>query len=151
MLDAQAAVIAAQRPAVLAQVTGTPGAGRTLTLDGSQSAASIGRSIASYAWTVESLAGGATTPVLASANTAMASLVTPGQGTVVLRLTVTDNLGSSDFATVSITGTGGVSSAPPPAPAPTSGGGGDVSIFALLFAALWVVQRQLARRAILRT
>ena len=151
MLDAHGAVIAAQRPAVLAQVTGTPGPGRTLTLDGSQSAASIGRSIASYTWTVDSLAGGATTPALAGANTALASLVTPGQGTVVLRLTVTDNLGSSDFATVSITGTGGVSSAPPPAPAPTSGGGGGATILTLTLAALWVAQRLFARSAVLRT
>jgi serine protease len=143
MLNAEAAVIAARRPAVLAQVTGVPGAGRTLTLDGAASAAAAGRTIASYAWTVVSATDGAATPVIQSANQAQATVLTPSQGTVTLRLTVTDNSGSSDSALVSINGVGGSTTTAPPPVAANSGGGGSASpLWLLLLALQWLAIRR---------
>ncbi|MEO6187104.1 MAG: S8 family peptidase [Steroidobacteraceae bacterium] len=144
MLNAEAAVIAARRPAVLAQVIGIPGPGRTLTLDGSASAAAAGRTIASYAWTVVSATGGAVTPVLQMPGQAVATLTTPSQGTVMLQLTVTDNLGSSDSATVTIDGVGGITTTSPPSVPASSGGGGSAGLLWLVLLAVQVVavQRQ---------
>ena len=132
MLNTEAAVIAARRPAVLAQVNGVAGAGRTLTLDGSASSAAAGRTIASYAWTVAAVTGGATTPVVQSPAQAQATVISPSQGSVMLRLTVTDNLGSSDSATVTLNGVGGATStSPPPVPAESGGGGSAGSSWVL--------------------
>jgi serine protease len=143
MLDAHGAVLAAQRPAVFASATGVVGAGRQLTLNGSQSAAATGRSIASYLWSVESTSGGAATPTITSPAQAVATVQSPTSGSYVLRLTVTDNLGSSDSALVTVTAVGGVSSSPPPSHGSTgSGGGGGVTIELLLLAAILLLARQ---------
>jgi serine protease len=143
MLDTEAAVIAAQRPAVLAKVTGISVAGRTLTLDGSASAAAAGRTIASYAWTVVSATDGAATPVIQSANQALATVVTPSQGTITLRLTVTDSSASSDSALVSINGVGDSTTTSPPTVAAESGGGGSADLLWLLVLALqWLALRR---------
>jgi serine protease len=142
MLDAGAAVNAALRPAVLVQVIGTAGPGRTLTLDGASSAAATGRSIASYAWTVASLAGGATTPTIQSATLPRATVLSPAQGSITLRLTVTDNLGSSDSASVTITAAGGSTSTSPPPSIGNSGGGGALSVISLLLAALLLLAQR---------
>ncbi|MEO8313921.1 MAG: S8 family serine peptidase [Pseudomonadota bacterium] len=138
MLNAHGAVLAAQRPAVYAGVSGTS---RQKTLDGSQSAAAAGRSIASYLWSVVSTSGGAASPTITSAAQAISTVTAPNSGGFVLRLTVTDNLGSSDSALVTITGTGGSSTSPPPED--DSGGGGSVSImFLLLTTFLLLAQRR---------
>jgi serine protease len=147
MLDAAGAVTAALRPAVLAQVIGSVGPGRTLTLDGASSAAATGRSIASYAWSVASLEGGASTPTIQSANLARATVLSPAQGSITLRLTVTDNLGSSDFASVTIAAAGGSTSTAPPPTTGNSGGGGALSVIALLLAALLLLLAQRRRFA----
>ncbi len=152
MLDAHAAVLAAQRPAVFTSVTGVVGAGRQLTLDGSRSAAATGRSIAGYLWSVVSTSGGAASPTIASSTQAVATVTSPNSGSYVLRLTVTDNLGSSDSALVTVTATGGSSSSPPPASEAGggSGGGGAMPIPLLLLAALLLLARQLNIMAGLR-
>lgn len=146
MLNAEAAVLAAQRPAVFATVDGLVRTGRTLTLDGSQSAAATGRTIASYLWSVESVSGGASTPVISSPTLALASVVSPSIGSYSLRLTVTDNLGAQDAAIVTVTATGSSSSSPPPTEEPSGGGGGDFSLLTLLLAA-WLLATQVHRAA----
>ena len=140
LLDTGAAVVDAQRPTALAQVTGIVGIGRTLTLDGSQSAAATGRT-ASYLWTVFSTAGGAGTPAISNATLATASALSPSTGSYTLQLTVTDNLGFSDSAQVTVTavGTGGSTGGTSPPPATSSGGGGALSPLALLLLASLVL------------
>jgi serine protease len=144
MLDAGAAVIAAQRPAALAHVTGTVGVGRTLTLDGSQSGASVGRAPLSYMWTVVSVDGGATTPVIQSATQAIATVVSPNSGSYSISLTVMDNVGATDVAivTVNAMASGGDtgSTSPPPATG-NSGGGGSSPGLLMLFALLLLARR----------
>ena len=77
MLDTAAAVAQALRPAAVAHVTGVVAAGRTLTLDGSGSGAADGRTIATFAWTVESVTGGATMPAIGTPGQAVATLPAP--------------------------------------------------------------------------
>jgi serine protease len=149
LLDTAAAVTAALQPAVLAQVTGIVGIGRVLTLDGSQSsvATGVGRTAASYAWTVVSTSGGAGTPAIINATQAVASVESPAVGSYTLRLTLTDNLGASDNALVTVTaaGTGGSSGSTSPPPSTASGGGGTLSPMTVLLLALFAVA--LMRRA----
>lgn len=146
MLNAAGAVLAAQRPAVFAAVTGN---GRQVTLDGSQSAAATGRSIASYLWTVESTSGGAASPTIVSPTQAHASVPAPSSGSYSLRLTVKDNLGSSDSAIVAIMASGDNTSTSPP-PTADSGGGGTLSILFLLLAAMLLLARHMRLPAAMR-
>ena len=144
MLDTAAAVAQALRPAAVAQITGVVGAGRTLTLDGSASGAADGRSIASFAWTVESVTGGATPPVIGNPGQAVATLPSPVTGTLSLRLTVTDNLATSDSVLVSVTGNGDTATTSPPPATGTGGGGGALTSLTLSFLAilLWALRRR---------
>jgi serine protease len=140
MLDIGAAVRDAQRPVALATVIGTVGPARTLTLDGASSAASQGRTIASYAWSVASLADGATAPALATPAAPTTSMPSPTFGSVTLRLTVTDDRGAIDTADVTVTAANAGGSvvtpqAPPSTPAAQSSGGGG-GLDAWLLAAL---------------
>jgi serine protease len=139
MLDAGAAVIAALRPVALAQVV--PAAGPTVTLDGSQSGASVGRTLVGYAWTVVTVSGGASTPIIQNANQAMASVTSPSTGSVLLRLTITDNLGATDSVDVTVTSSGGSSTNPPPGTNPGGGGGGGTAPGLLLVIALLYLAR----------
>lgn len=154
MLDASGAVAEAERPIALAQVNGVVGTGRTLTLDGSQSTAAtgIGRSVASYAWTLVSVNGGAGTPSIQNAMQSVASVLSPTQGNLVLRLTVTDNMGAIDTADVTITAASGgattTSSSPPPSMGGSSGGGGSLSLSLLLLVAVMTLLR-LRRRGMI--
>ncbi len=143
MLDAHGAVLAALRPAVIATADGIVGANRRLTLDGSRSAAAAGRSIASMLWSVESTSGGASAPSISSATQAVATVPSPVRGSYSIRFTVTDNLGSSDSAIVSVTAAGDEPPAPPPdsGGGGSSGGGGNLSILTLSLAALLLARR----------
>jgi serine protease len=127
LLFASGAVNEALRPIALAALTGTVGPGAALTLDGSRSGVATGRT-ASYQWTV--LSTSTATATIQNPTLAVATVTAPSQGTVNLRLTVTDNLGASDTAnlTFTVASTGGSSSstAPPPSTAMSSGGGGAV-------------------------
>jgi serine protease len=143
MLDAGAAVLAAQRPVALATVDGIVAVGRTLTLDGTQSAASVGRTISSYTWSTVSATGGAATPSFGTPGAASTTLASPTAGSLTLRLTVVDNQGASDTADVTIdapTSGGAIStpSAPPATPSSSGGGGGtaDAWLLAALLAML---------------
>jgi serine protease len=148
MLDAAAAVQAALRPAALAQVTGTVRTGQTLVLDGSHSAAATGRTLVNWQWSVVSATGGATTPAIGAANQPIASVPAPAFGSIVLRLSVTDNAGSSDSATVTITGTGtATTDAPPPQPEVSRSGGGNFDGWLLALIALLLAARVTRRNA----
>lgn len=149
MLDIGEAVRDALRPVALATVHGTVGPGRTLTLDGSASTASQGRTL-SHAWSVASVSGGATAPVLATPAAPTTTFVSPTFGTVVLRLTVTDDHGAIDTAEVSITAANGGGNVDTPSAPPTtppaqasagSGGGGALDGFLLALLGLLAARR----------
>ncbi len=104
MLNAGAAVNAAQAmpptPVVTASAT-TVLAGETITLDGSTSTVTAGRSVASYLWQITSGSGLAS--FSASTTSATTTLLTSGAGTVTVQLTVTDSSGRSATTTKSFT------------------------------------------------
>jgi serine protease len=102
MVNAYSAVQAAQAP--IAAVALPAIVGGSAVLDGSGSAAACGRTIASYSW-----AAGGGVSVL-SGNTSAKATIQPGTGTVTL--TVTDNMGATDTATVNVTSSSATSSAP---------------------------------------
>ncbi len=98
MLDAGAAVTQAVAGTlvpvvVIAASDNTPTAGASITLDGSGSSASAGRSISSYAWAITSGAGLAS--FTGAINGRSATLATSAAGSVVVSLTVSDNTGAS--------------------------------------------------------
>jgi serine protease len=106
MLDAARAVQQALRPVARARIKRT---GNTVELDGSASAAAVidGRTLVSHAWTVESVSGGAASPLITNADQPVASVPTFGPGRVTLLLTVTDSNGDSDTTSVSVAGVRG--------------------------------------------
>jgi serine protease len=129
LLFASGAVNEALRPIAVAAVTGALRAGNTVSLDGSGSGVATGRT-GSYQWSVVSVSSGASPPVVTNATLPVASVPVQANGTVVLRLTVTDNLGASDTADVSIVmaaaSSGGTSTTSAP-PSTSTGGGGVFS------------------------
>jgi len=152
MLDAGAAVQAALQPAAIAQVTTGPSrAGGALTLDGSASAAATGRTLTGIAWSVEGIAGGATTPGISNANQLVASIPAPAHGTVTLRLTLTDDQGDSSFTRVTATAAGGDSESPPADTAVHRDGGGSLDIAMLGLLLLLVAARYARRRVVLHS
>jgi serine protease len=100
MVNAFNAVQAAQAPIAAVAIT----AGNPPSLDGSGSAAACGRTISSYSWTAS---GGVT--IAAGGNTSKPTIQS-GTGTVTL--TVTDNMGATDKATINVTSSSASSSAP---------------------------------------
>jgi serine protease len=151
MLDSGAAVNAALRPTAVAQVLGTIIANRKLDLDGTGSGASVNRSLTGYQWSVVSVTGGASSPVITNANQALASVNAPATGSYTLQLAVTDNIGATDTVQVSVTaplsGGGTDSTNPPPTANGSSGGGAfsPVTLGALTLLLLFVACRR--RRA----
>jgi hypothetical protein len=95
-------------------------------------------------WTVVSVDGGATTPVIQSATQAIATVVSPNSGSYSISLTVMDNVGATDVAivTVNAMASGGDtgSTSPPPATG-NSGGGGSSPGLLMLFALLLLARR----------
>jgi serine protease len=154
LLDAEAAVRDALRPAALAVFTGLPSPGRSLTLDGSASAASNGRRLVNYAWSVVEVSGGAGQPAFADPGAAITTVLSPSLGSYLLRLTVTDDTGATDTTDITIraanSGSGGGSTASPPA---ASGGGGGSTTpllawgLALLAVLRWVSHGRLRIKA----
>ena len=111
MANANAAVLEALRPIAAVKVAGTVQAGSPLTLDASASAAACHASIASFAWTVTQPTSNP--PVIQNANSARASIDAPmAPNTYTLMLTVTDNQGRMDTATVVITSSAVQTTAP---------------------------------------
>ena len=115
-LDASAAVAAVatagQVIPVISFDTSTATVGGSFTLDSSRSVLPSGRSVLAYDWSIVS--GGTNATVTSAANAATATLSGSAQGTVVVRLSLTDDLNSVTTRDVSIA-VGGASS---------SGGGG---------------------------
>lgn len=178
MTNAVGAVRAARRPIAALALPSSVSAGQNLTLQGGVSAASCGRSLSAYSWSVvETGTGGA---IVSGANAATVQAVAPTAGTLRLRLTVTDNTGATDIAEASVTssaatttaptstgsgacptainaggGTGGGGTTPTPTPTPTpasgGGGGGAPDILWSLALALWGLARATAPARTRRT
>ena len=112
MANAESAVQEALRPIAAVTVSGTVQGGSPVTLDASGSGAACQASIASYAWSV---VPPTTSPpaVIQNANSARASIVAPSPpDTYTLMLTVTDNQGRMDSATVVLSSSAMQTSAP---------------------------------------
>jgi serine protease len=111
MANANGAVLEALRPIAAVRVAGTVQAGSPVTLDASASAAACHASIVSYAWTVTKPTSNP--PPIQNANSARASIVAPmAPNSYTLMLTVTDDQGRVDTATVVITSSAVQTSAP---------------------------------------
>jgi hypothetical protein len=94
---------------------------------------------------VVSATSGASSPAITNATQSVASVPVQANGTVVMRLTVTDNLGASDTADVSIVmaaaSSGGTGATSPP-PSTSTGGGGEYSWLLMLLAGLMLLARR---------
>lgn len=181
MANAVGAVRAARRPIAALALPTSVSAGQNFTVQGGVSAASCGRSISTYSWSVvDAGTGGA---IVSGANAATVQAVAPTAGTLRLRLTVTDNTGAIDTAEVGVTssaatttaptstgssacptainagggsgGGGGTTPTPTPTPTPASGGGGGgggaIGTLWLLALALWGVMRAVVTTRTRRT
>lgn len=123
MLNAGAAVAAALgMNAAFGASPASPRAGQTITLDSQSSVAATGRSIVSRSWTLVD-GGGAVSSFAGATSGATASLQPTGQGTVVVRLTIRDNVGAEMSTQQSLT----VAAAPTSASSGGGGGGGAMS------------------------
>ena len=144
MLDAGAAVAAVSGPVARIDVTtAAPVAGTAIQLSGSSSVAASGRSVVAWSWPL--VDGGGIASAFGSATNAATATITPAAaGTLVVSLTVTDDLG----ARASTTQTIAVAAVAPPVvivpPASTGGGGGGGAVtlpwmllLALATALLW--------------
>jgi len=134
-------VAAALRPIATISAPATARAGSTVTLTGSPSLAADGRTIAGYAWAATT--GNASLSALSGVQT---SFVAPAAGAVVVvRLTVTDDLGRVDATDASVN----VSGQPPVIGGGGGGGGGGgrIDTLVLLLAASLVLSVSRRRRA----
>jgi len=105
MANALNAVKAAQRPIAAVVVPASSGVGSAAVLDASGSAASCGRTIASYAWTANP------SSLIPPGSTAAQVTVTPNGSTGTVTLVVTDDLGDTDTATLSVAAGGAITKA----------------------------------------
>jgi serine protease len=149
LLDTAGAVgqvqqIVLQPTASIAASSTTVTVGQTVTLDGSASSASAGRSITGYAW---SITGGATLASFAGAtNGVTAALQTSAAGSVTVSLTVTDSTGASRSTSSTITVAAAPVTATPAPPATGGGGGGALGLGWLAGLAAAVLALALARQ-----
>jgi serine protease len=143
MLDAGAAVAAVSGPVARIDVTpALPVAGTAVQLSGSASSVAAGRNVTTWEWTLVD-GGGIATAFSSATNASTAALTPSAAGSLVVRLTVTDDLG----ARASINQTIAVTAPAPPVvapPAATGGGGGGGAVtlpwmllLALATALLW--------------
>jgi serine protease len=143
MLDAGAAVAAVAGPVARIDFTpAAPVAGTAVQLSGSGSSVASGRSVVAWSWTLVD-GGGIATAFSSATNAATAALTPSAAGSLVVRLTVTDDLG----ARASVNQTIAVAAVAPPVvapPAATGGGGGGGAVtlpwmllLALATALLW--------------
>ena len=98
MANAANSVAAAERPiaAVALPVIVVPG--QNLLLNASASAAACGRTLTSFAWSVVEPA--TDPPTILDANTSNATLIAPSTGSIIVRVTVSDDQGRTDTADV---------------------------------------------------
>jgi serine protease len=130
MVSAPGAVAAALRPIAAVSAPAAAGAGSTVTLSGHRSLAADGRTIARYDWSV--LSGGVPLSALSGVQT---SFVAPADGSVVVRLSVTDDLGRADTADATVNVIGQPPRPPPVIGGGGGGGGGRIDALGLLLAA----------------
>jgi len=102
MVNALQAVTAAERPIAAVSVPTSTPVGSSATLDASGSAASCGRTIASYAWVAS---GGVT--IQSGANAAQV-MITPTGTAGTLTLTVTDSANATDTAILTVSAGGSI-------------------------------------------
>ena len=149
MLDTGAALLAAQSPLAVIETSGTIGAGSTVSISGTHSFASQGRSIAAHQWSIANVTGA--TPTLANSSAATTTLRIPGESQFTLRLTVTDDQGTQDTKDLALTTSSTPSLAPTPTPSPPAapgahggggGGGGGQAGWELLTLALAALVRR---------
>jgi serine protease len=111
MANADGAVLQALRPIAAITVPAGFSAGRAVTLDGSGSAAACNATLSSYQWSV--LQPTNNPPPITNANSARASIIAPAPSTsYTLLLTVTDNYGRNDSATLVLRSAGASTNAP---------------------------------------
>jgi hypothetical protein len=113
MVNALAAVTAAQRPIAAVVVPANAGAGNSVVVDAGGSAAACGRSVASYAWTASP-----GNLITSGANTARVT-VTPTGAAGTLTLTVTDSTGAIDTVQLQVAAGGAITK---PSTTPASAG-----------------------------
>jgi len=117
MVNALAAVKAAQRPIAAVAVPANGGVGNSVVLNAAGSAASCGRTIVSYAWTANPSA------LISSGATASQVTITPAGAAGTVTLVVTDSLGDTDTATLTVGANGSITrAATTPVSAGTSAG-----------------------------
>jgi len=117
MVNALAAVKAAQRPIAAVSVPPNGGVGNSVVLNAAGSAASCGRTVASYAWTANPSA------LITSGATASQVTITPTGAAGTVTVVVTDSSGDTDTAALTVGVNGSITrSATTPASAGTSAG-----------------------------
>ena len=140
MLDAAAAVAASDGAFVrIAVLTANPTAGSPVQLDAGSSLVAVGRTVASYAWSLRGN-GGIVTGFSSAADGATVSLLPTAGGSFSVQVDVTDDQGSvrSALATVAVAGP----VVTPPEPPPSGGSGGGA------FSGGWLVLLALAGAAL---
>jgi len=110
MANAAGSVAAAERPIAAVVLPANVAPGQNVSLNASASAAACGRTLSSFAWSVTAPA--VNPPVVGGANTSTATLIAPSSGSITVRVTVTDDLGRTDFADVFIATNSAASVAP---------------------------------------
>ncbi len=110
MADAFLSVQAAARPIAAIGNTGSVGPGQAVTLDATGSAAACGRMIATYSWAVTQPT--TNPPPIIDSGAANASVLAPATGSIVVRLTVTDDQNRVDTADITIGSNSAQSAAP---------------------------------------
>jgi serine protease len=108
MASASGALNAALRPIAAVKLPASVSAGMNVTLDASGSGAACKHTVASYQWASSDPAGHPVNPAAGSSTTVIA----PASGTFSVTLTVTDDAGKVDQATVTVSSTAATSSAP---------------------------------------
>src|SRR6185436_9692430 len=101
---------AADRPIAAVSLPASVSPGQNVSLNAGDSAAACGRTVATFAWTV--VEPTVNPPAISDAATANATVIAPVAGSITVRVTVTDDLGRTDSADVSIA-TNNVSSSAP--------------------------------------
>jgi len=137
LLDAGAAVAAvASITANIAVPSATVAAGDSVTLDGSGSRGSLGRSITTYQWAITG--GDAVATFSSATNASTATVQTSAAGSLTVTLTVTDSAGQQATASHSLT----IGAAPvvaQPSTTTSSGGSGGGGALQLGWLLAWLV------------
>ena len=108
MANASGALNAALRPIAAVKLPASVSAAMNVTLDASGSGAACKHTVASYQWASSDPVGHPVNPATGSSTTVIA----PASGTFNVTLTVTDDAGKVDQATVTVSSTAATSSAP---------------------------------------